>query len=182
MKKMIIGAIVGGIITFAWQTLSWTVLELHQSANQYTPKQDSIISFLNSQFKESGDYFLPSHPPGASAEERDKLMTESEGKPWAKISYHTKWTGNMGANILRGFLVNILMVALLIWILAKIPNASFQTIFLSSLFVGLLAFMQFPYATYIWYESGGIRADLADAIIMWGACGLWLGWWLRRKS
>jgi hypothetical protein len=180
MKKIIIGAIVGGIITFAWQTLSWTALELHQDANQYTPKQDSILRYLSSQFQESGDYFMPANPPGASAEEREKLMTEAEGKPWAKVSYHTKWSGNMTGNILRGLLVNILMVALLIWILLKIPNASFQTILLSSIFVGLMGFMHFPYSTYIWYESGGIRADLLDAVVMWGACGLWLGWYLRK--
>ncbi len=180
MKKIFIGAIVGGIITFAWQTLSWTVLELHLGANQYTPKQDSILQYLGSQFQESGHYFMPTHPPGASAEEREKVATGAEGKPWAIVSYHTKWNGNMAGNILRGFLVNILMVALLIWILMKIPQASFSTIFLSALFVGLIGFMHFPYATYIWYESGDIRADLMDAIVMWGACGLWLGWYLRK--
>jgi hypothetical protein len=181
MKKWLIGAIVGGIITFAWQTLSWTVLELHRDANRYTPKQDSILQYLNSQFTESGEYFLPTHPDGASAEEQEKLMQEATGKPWVKIAYHTGWNENMGANILRGFIVNILMVALLMWILMKIPNASFQTIFLGSLFVGLIGFMHFPYSTFIWYNTGGIRADLLDAVVMWGGCGIWLGWWLRKR-
>ncbi len=42
MKKTIIGAIVGGIIIFAWQFLSWGPLNLHEAQQQYTPKQDTI--------------------------------------------------------------------------------------------------------------------------------------------
>ena len=181
MKKLIIGAIVGGILTFGWQTLSWTALDLHRSANEYTPKQDSILQYLSTQFSEDGSYFLPTVPKGASAEESEKLMASVEGKPWAQISYHTKWNGAMGMNIFRGFLVSILMVALLIWILQKIPNPDFSTIFISAICVGLIGFMHFPYSTYIWYETRDIRANLMDALVMWGLCGAWLGWWLRKK-
>ena len=181
MKKWIIGAVVGGILTFAWQTLSWTILDLHRNGQQYTPKQDSILQFLNSQFAESGDYFLPTTPVGASQDEMEKLMAESSGKPWAKISYHTAWNANMTANIIRGLLVNIIMVAMMMWILMKMGDPSFTAIFISCLLAGLMAFLNFPYASYIWYQGGGIRADLLDALLQWGLCGVWLGWWLRRK-
>jgi hypothetical protein len=181
MKKLLIGAIVGGILTFGWQTLSWTALELHGSSQEYTPKQDSILKYLSAQFSEDGSYFLPTYPPGASAEEQQKLMETSAGKPWAQVHYHKAMNTNMGANIFRGFLVSILMVAMLIWILQKIPNPSFSTILISSVLVGLIGFMHFPYSTYIWYETRDIRANLLDAFAMWGLCGLWLGWWLRKK-
>jgi hypothetical protein len=181
MKKWIIGALVGGILTFAWQTISWTMLDLHRNAQQYTPKQDSILQFLGTQFTESGDYFLPNLPAGASAEENEKLMAASTGKPWAKISYHTSWEANMTANIIRGLLVNIMMVAFMVWILSKMNAPSFSTILISCLFAGLIGFINFPYASYIWYQGGGIRADLMDALVQWGLAGIWLGWWLNRK-
>jgi len=136
MKKLIIGALVGGIISFGWQTLSWTALELHRSANQYTPQQDTILQFLNSQMTRDGDYFLPTYPDGASQEEQSRLMSETQGKPWAKISYHKAWDGSMMANIIRGFLVNILMVGFLMWILMKIPSPSFVTILIACLLPG----------------------------------------------
>ncbi len=144
MKKWIIGAIVGGILTFAWQTLSWTVLDLHRNAQQYTPKQDSILQYLSSQFTESGDYFLPTTPVGASQEEMEKLMVESAGKPWAKISYHTAWDASMPANILRGLLVSIIMVGFMVWILMKMGTPSFSTILISCLFAGLDRVPEFP--------------------------------------
>lgn len=181
MKKLIIGALVGGLITFAWQTLSWTALNLHYSANAYTPRQDSILRYLGTQFDADGSYFLPSHPKDASAEEVAKVMADAEGKPWAQISYHTRWNGDMGMNIFRGLLTSILMVALMIWILQKMTAPGFQTIFLSCLAAGMIGFIHFPYSTYIWYETADIRAHLLDAIMMWGLCGIWLGWWLRRK-
>ena len=128
MKKWIIGTVVGAILTFAWQTISWTALDLHRNAQQYTPKQDSILQFLGTQFTESGDYFMPNLPEGASAEEHEKLMNTSAGKPWAKISYHTSWEASMTANIIRGFLVNLIMVAFMVWILMKMNAPSFSTI------------------------------------------------------
>ena len=49
MTKAIIGSIVGGIILFFWQFLSHTILNLHKGAEQYTPKQDSIMAYLKAQ-------------------------------------------------------------------------------------------------------------------------------------
>jgi hypothetical protein len=179
MKKWIIGTLIGGILVFGWQTLSWTALELHRPANQYTAKQDSILNFLGSQL-EPGEYFLPTYPDGASDEEKSKLMETTNGKPWAKVSYHAKWDGNMGMNILRGFIVSLICVAMLIWIIQKMNAPSFSTILLTSLFIGIIGYSVFPYSVHIWYETKGAMADFIDAILQWGLCGIWLGWWLRR--
>ncbi len=181
MKKLIIGALVGGIIIFIWQFLSWPVLNLHQSANQYTPKQDSILNYLNSHFSEDGEYFMPGHPPNVTSEERTKLMEAASGKPWVKIAYHKAMNVNMVGNMIRALLVNILMVALLIWILQKISAPGFSTILLACLFIGIIGFIYFPYTYHIWYETQDVNAYLIDAVAAWGLCGIWLGWFLRRK-
>jgi hypothetical protein len=36
MKKLVIGSLVGGIIIFIWQTLSWAMLNLHHASQEYT--------------------------------------------------------------------------------------------------------------------------------------------------
>ena len=59
MKKTIIGTLVGGIILFMWQFLSWTALDLHRSAQNYSPKQDTILSYLSANLEKEGGYFLP---------------------------------------------------------------------------------------------------------------------------
>jgi len=180
MKRLLVAAIVGGIIIFLWQFLSFAALDLHRVAQQYTPKQDTIMSVLRSNLVE-GRYFIPTVPENASNEEEVKLMDEMEGKDWAIIDYNSKWETNMASNMTRGLLINIIIVYLLGWILTRGGSLSFSTIFLSSVFVGLIAFFNFPYTSFIWYKTPGVWMDLLDALVAWGLTGAWLGWYLNRK-
>ena len=184
MKKSIIGAIVGGIILFTWQFMSWTFLNLHEKQQRYTPKQDSILSYLNSQFSEDGGYMMPISSPGTSNAEMEKQMKEREGKPWAQVVYHKSMPGmnKMFVNMGRSLLVDIFVVWLLCWLLVKIPSASFGTIFLGSVFAGLIVFLNAPYTLHIWYDSFDLMAHFTDALVSWGVTGLWLGWWLTRTK
>jgi hypothetical protein len=182
MKKHLIAAIVGGIIIFFWQFLSNAALDLHRPAQQYTPKQDTILSFLNSQL-EPGRYFLPTFPAGASTEEQQAQMNSADGKPWAIIDYHSGWSNaDMMMNMARGLLVDILIVYLFVWIITRTGTPSFGTIFMSSVLLGLIAFLNFPYAYFIWYKSPGIWSDFMDGIVAWAGVGVWLGWYLNKKA
>ena len=181
MKKPLIGALVGGILIFIWQTLSWAMLNLHHASQEYTPKQDSIMSYLNTQFSEDGSYLMPNYPPGTSREDMEKQMDANKGKPWMQIQYHKAQNTNMGANIFRGLVLDIVMVALFCWILLKISVPEFSTIFFACLLTGLIVFMNSPYTIHIWYPKADIMVHLTDALISWGLCGIWLGWWLSKK-
>ena len=180
MKKLLIGAFVGGIIIFVFQILSWTILNLHKAANQYTPDQNEVLAYLSSRFNKDAQYLMPSYPPDASMEEREKAMKSAEGKPWAIVSYHKEMNMNMTLNIVRGLLVNIFMVGLFCWILSKINAPKFSTILIASLFTGLIVFINVPYTTHIWYETFDLMAYFTDELLGWGVCGLWLGWWYSR--
>ena len=182
MKKIIIGAIVGGIIIFICQTLSWTILDLHRPANEYHPKQDEIMTFLNSHFNEDGGFYLPNTPPGSSSEVMQDYMKQAEGKPWALISYHKKMEMNMGMNIFRALIVDMLMVGLFCWILSRFANPKFSNVLIASLLMGMIAFLNFPYAVHIWYDTFDLGASLIDALAGWGLAGLWLGWWYGRNT
>ncbi len=181
MKKKIIGAIVGGLLIFVWQFLSHNVLQMHNDTEMYTSKQDSILSYLSSQFSADGEYVMPNLPPGATGDEMNKFVVSSKGKPWVVIAYHQSYNFDMTMALVRTGLVDIAMVLLLCWILFELGSAGFGKIFLCSVFTGLIAFMSEPYTAHIWFQTAGINADLIDAIASWGLCGLWLGWWLRRK-
>ena len=182
MRNILIGALVGGVILFICQSISWMVLDLHAKANRYTPKQTEIMNVLNQHLTEDGEYFLPNHPETATMDEAMAAMDAMEGKPWAKISYHKVMDANMTLNMVRGLIVNIVAVALLCWILVRINLPTFNTILLASLFTGLIVFLNAPYTQYIWYEGFDIWAHFADAVFGWGFVGLWLGYFLRRRA
>lgn len=181
MKKTIIGSLVGAIIIFFWQFLSWGPLNLHRSAQGYTPKQDSIMAYLNSQFKEDGNYLMPTYVPGATSEEMDKAMKNAVGKPWAILSYHRSMDMSMGMNMIRGFLVNVIILWLLCWLIGKMNEVSVVTILITSLIVGLIGFLNVTYTYHIWYQTKDLNAHLIDTVVSWGITGLWLGLWLKKK-
>jgi hypothetical protein len=164
MKKTIIGVIVGALILFIWQFISWAAVNLHSNTQQYTPKQTEILKYLGDNLEE-GFYYLPGSAPGTSQEEMQKQYEEDTG---------------MSMNMMRGLLVDILAVFLLVFVLQKMGNPSFQTIVLSSLSVGLIGYLSVTYVNSIWFQTKTL-VDLLDAVVSWGAIGLWLGFWLRRN-
>ena len=184
MKKMIVGALVGGIILFAWQFLTWGFLHLHEAQQKYTPKQDSILSYLGTQFSEDGAFMLPSYAPGTSRDEMEKQMKTYEGKPWAQVIYHKSMPGmnKMFMNMGRSLLVNFIIIWMLCWLLLKIPAASFGTVFLGTIGTGIIVFLHAPYTMHIWYGSFDLIAHFTDALVAWGVTGIWLGWWLTGKK
>lgn len=178
MKKTIIASVVGGLILFFWQFLSWTILDTHRPMQNYTPKQQEILDFLGQNLEE-GNYYLPTLPQDASMEENEKLMNESTGKPWAEIRYHKVMNANMSLNMIRGLLVDILVVFLFCSYLLK-SSLDFKGTLLSALMFGFVSYLITDYTRQIWFETNTIP-DLIDAIVGWAIVGAWLGWWLQRK-
>ena len=181
MKKALIGSIVGGLIIFIWQFISFAAVDIHRPAHQYTEKQDAILGFLNTQGLKQGGYMLPSLPDGASWSEHEKAMKTAEGKPWVLIQYYDRMETDMTMNMIRGFIVDVIAVFLLCWLISKMTAPGFVTIVTGAVVVGLIAFLYEPYTGFIWYKWADIWAFFLDAIVAWGLTGIWLGWWLRRR-
>jgi hypothetical protein len=183
MKKWLIGSLVGAILIFAWQFLSWTMLNVHIGEAKYTAAQDSIVNYLSSVLKEDGMYMLPTVPPGASMKEGEALGEKMNGKPWATVMYKTAYVNDMARPMIRGFLIDLFLVFSLIYILTRggIPNA--MRIFAGSVAVGLLTFLWGPYTAHNWFQvpMEAITGHLIDGLVAWGLVGIWLGWWLNRK-
>lgn len=182
MKRILIGAIVGAIILFLCQFLSWALLNFHEKAQKYTPNQEAILSALAANLPEEGGYLLPNTPPGSSSDEMKKAMEDMKGKPWASIQYHKSHEADMTMSMIRQVLTNFLTVFLFCWILGKFNITTFGNVFLSSLAVGLIVFLNAPYTGSIWYKWFDTMAHFGDAMIQWGLIGLWLGWLFNRKT
>lgn len=180
--KIFIGALVGGIIIFITQFLSWTVLDLHRPAMQYTANQDEIISYLSTKFDSSAGYALPTLPPGASNEEMQSLDEKMKGKPWALIQYHKSYDASMVMNMIKNLITNILIVLFFCWVLSGYTANSFGKTFLAAIFTGFIIFLQSSYVMHIWYDSFDLQASFTDYLVSWALTGIWLGWWLNKKK
>jgi hypothetical protein len=182
MKRTIIASLVGGLIIFAWQFLSFAAVNFHAKAQGHTDKQESILQFLNSQQLPEGGYIMPTLPQGATMDEWNAMMKNGEGKPWASIQYHKSLENNMTSNMIRGFGVNVIIIALFCSLIGQFREQRFSTVFSAALITGMIIFLNAPYTNAIWYESFDTWAHLADAVVSWGLAGAWLGWYLNRKK
>ena len=180
MNKQLVGTLVAGLILFFWQFFSWSMLKVHQSEMQYTPKQDQIMTALNQLDLEEGHYFVPTVPADASMDDEQKLRDNLVGKPWATVSYHKAFEVSMGSNMIRGFLLDLVSAFLLIWVLMKFRENNFMTTLLASLAIGTIGYLTIPYLHQVWMETDS-TGYLIDTVVQWGLVGAWLGWWLNRK-
>ena len=176
MKKLIIGALVGGLILFFWQFISWNFL--HNSQMQYAENQDEILTMLDGKL-EPGQYMLPRMPEDASMEESEKYITPYLGKRWMQISYNDNLQMSMGMNMFRGFVIDFVSAFLLCWLFGRFREIDMKTTILSSIAVGLIGYFTISYLNSIWFQTDSIP-DLIDAIVPWALIGAWLGWWLTR--
>ena len=179
MKKLIIGAIVGSLILFIWQFLSWAMLDLHGSQMEYTSQQDAILEALASAELEEGDYFVPRAPRGAPDEEAQAVMVANEGKPWALIQYRKSMTNQMGMNMFRAWAIALVSVLFLAWLLAQFAELNLKKAVMAAISVGIIGYLTIPYLNSVWFE-GNTMPDLIDAIVPWAVVGCWLGWWMNR--
>lgn len=180
MKKQLIATLVGGLILFVWQFLSWSMLNIHADEYKYTPNQDTILQTLTRNLEGTGTYMLPGLPPGSSKEDEERLMESGKGKPWASIQYHQTFGGNMGVYMARAFSADLLAVFLLVWLLLRFANLDFTTTMLASLAAGGIGYLTTSYLNSIWFETNSL-GHLIDTVAQWGLAGIWLGWWLNRK-
>jgi hypothetical protein len=183
MKKIIIGSLVGAILLFGWQTLSWTAMGLHEPALKHTPAQDAIMSTLNSSLTEEGQYYMPRLPESASHEELEEYMKKNDGKPWALVIYHNTKKPDMPMAIGIGFLICFVCVWLCCRVISRMADRSFFEVFLTTLTFGLVCFLFVWYMGHNWMQTSWsvLKGELIDDLAGWGLTGIWLGWWYNRK-
>ncbi|HEY0677064.1 MAG TPA: hypothetical protein VGD17_02215 [Chitinophagaceae bacterium] len=183
MKKWLIGSLVGAVLLFAWQFLSWGVTGLHDNEFKYHPQQDQIISALSANLKEDGRYMIPRPAPDVSSEEYQKVMSEMFGKPSAIITYKSSLENKMASQMIRGFLIDIVIVLLLIYLMGGRVDKSLGSIYMATLAVGFVAWLWHPYTEHNWFQSPVtiITGALLEWIIAYSILGLWIGFWLSRN-
>ena len=181
MKKTIIATIVGGLILFIWQFLSWAMLNNHYSQNSYTAYQDKILKVLDEINLAEGEYVLPTVKHDASEDERVAYMEKAEGQPWAILKYRKKLEYTMGMNMFRGVVMNMFIVLGLCFFINTMRKRDFKSIFLVCLGFGLLSYLIHPYLYSIWFQTNTIP-DLIDAVVQFSLLGGWLGFMLKDKA
>ena len=138
MKKWLVGSLVGAILLFAWQTVAWTVADLHSKEYKYVSAQDQIMSTLSSIIKEDGQYVMPQAAPGSTSAEKQKHMEQINGKPVATVIYTSSYKTDMVTPIIRSFAVDLVILILIIFLLNRMPTLTLGSAWMCTLTIGFV--------------------------------------------
>lgn len=92
MKKMMIGAIVGTLIYFGFQSVMW-MGGFHKDFYTYAEKQDSVLASLSANLPAEGLFMMPMSDPKSPdfKAKQEQLEKKMPGNPWAIVLSNMNW-------------------------------------------------------------------------------------------
>ncbi len=182
MSKVLVSALVGAIILFVFQALSWMALGIHAKSFKYLPEQDEVLEVM-SKYMEEGYYYLPYFDPETTSEEEQMaFQKESEGKPWVMVAYHPKMEMNMAKNMGLGFLSDLLTCLIISLILVNANAPSFRLKMFFVMMIATLVMLGGPIMEANWFSTPGhyLYGMVVDIFVGYFLAGLWMSWWTGR--
>jgi len=185
MKKTIIGALVGTLVYFGFQTVMW-MGGFHMDFYTYAAKQDTVLASLTANLPAEGMYMMPmadSKSPDFKSrqQEIEKTMV---GNPWAMVFYHPRMSESSASYLIMGLLYAFIaaLVAAIVLYYGKIPG--FCGRFCVSMAFALFALSQGVLNDMNWwsYPWSFVKPQVIDLTLGWGLCSVWLGWFVRGDS
>ena len=153
------GAVVGGLIAFAWSAVSWMALPFHNKTISSFGDPAAIVNILEASAPKSGVYVLANDAKGQSA----------PTDPFIFISYEKKGWGGMGSTMALGLLMQMIGAFFWTWILGKIPGLTLKDSAMYGLFFGLCVGFLGAMPNWVWWKFPlpFTLMYVADAAIAW---------------
>ena len=175
MKPFVLSTVVGGLVLFFWQFLSFAAINLHGPAQEYTPLDREILAHLDALNLEEGMYALGSPSPEERADPEGlgaEYMARMEGQPYGVLNYQHEWRGDMTPNLIRSLVMNLIAAALITWLLSQSKNPTIVKRTITAVAIGFAGFIFYPYSNFIWFKNPDIVAHMIDAIVPFALVGL----------
>lgn len=145
MKKIFI-CLIGAIILFAWNAISWMGLPFHANSLKTIPDQAINFSLLQEELPEDGIY----HYPGLDTKD---MATRLANGPRIPFMVYIKGKTSVfdPSSFAKNFLFNLISATLLFILIGKLSNHSLSSILTSSLVIGLIVGFASDFPQMNWY-------------------------------
>ena len=183
--RLIIAALVGGIVMFMWGFVSHMYLGV-ESDIKSIPNEDAVLAQMKTNMSEPGIYFVPgmdmTHPP--TDEQWAGFTKKVEAGPTAFIVYHptgeTPFSAKQliiefGSNVFAALIVGLILV----W---SSPSIG-KRIAIATL-IGLAGWASIDISYWDWYRFPGnfISGEMIEQVFGWLLTGAAMAFILRTKS
>lgn len=179
MKKKIITLILGTLILFMWNAISWMALPFHSSSLKNIPESTFESQNLKNKLQEDGIYHYPGLPESNSSEDIKKI--KSKLKKGSRITFMAYKTGSTELFEIKTFVINLifnfLTVCLILFVMQNQRNKSLKKIVLTTLSIGLIIGFasDFPQMNWFMFPLDYTLPNVFDHLISFGLLGLLLG-------
>jgi hypothetical protein len=181
--KIILAALVGGVVMFLWGFIAHMVLPLGEAGFKTLPHQDAVLPAISAQVKESGLYVFPwpESPPGTpmpvNEESRKKAQDLFQSAPHGLLLFHTPPAamltgGQLGTEFATNCLSSLLAATLVSMALGGLGSYSKRVFLVAT--IGLIAGVAVNIPNWNWYgfPSNFTLAQIAEHVIGFTAAGL----------
>jgi hypothetical protein len=177
--KVIVSALVGGVLLFLWQSLSWTVLDLH--GNAINTAAEGQVEILDRMVKhlDQNMYYLSHADPDADMAMQNAQM---EGKPVAIVNFIPNHEYAMAPLMIRGLIHAILVAGVISLILSRSRAKAFMSRWLIVMGFALVLILFDTLGDMNWWyhPMNWVWPEAIDYLAMFGLSGLWMAWWMGR--
>ncbi len=146
MKRVALSILIGGLILFVWNIISWMGLPFHDSSLHSIPESALNTSILQSSLPEDGVY----HYPGMDTENVEAKLSQGPRIPlmvFKKGSTQLFDPASFGVS----FAINLLTAASLLLIMARLKDKSLRSLLQVALLLGLAASLVSDFSLMNWY-------------------------------
>jgi hypothetical protein len=181
MKSLVLGALLGGLVAFAWSFVSWMVLPWHNPGMISFSNETVVAQVLMDNATTSGMYILPGVPAGYSKmqgaekkaaeeamEQRAKTMPFFYGVVLRSANF------DMGKQMAVSVVFDVLAALLVTMLVMRTGGMTYAGRVMFIVTVALAAAVMCVLPNWVWwhYPTTVVVVGMADVVIGWFLAGL----------
>ncbi|MEO8041693.1 MAG: hypothetical protein ABI646_03685 [Acidobacteriota bacterium] len=186
MIRIIIAALVGGLVMFCWGAFSHMVLPFAEAGVTSVPNEAAVTSALQSNIKDPGFYFLPGMVGGHNATEEVKAAWAAKYAtgPTAILIYHPDGETAMSPKQLGTEFLSNTLGALFVALIMSFSGAGFIRRVEIATLVGAAGWASISLSQWNWYRfpTPVILAEGFDQIVGWLITGIAMSFFIKRRE
>lgn len=178
MKRVLLAALLGGIVVFAWGALSHMVLPIGEMGISKVPGEQALIAALRENAPEAGTYLIP------ALEGVPQDQWPASG-PAALLSWRPETSYGMGKNLVVEFASGTLAALIAAIVLCHAgAGVSLMRKGVLSMSLGVFAWLTLTVSHWTWYgiSDGMLIGEGLDVAIGWLLAGLAMGALLGKRG
>lgn len=186
MIRIIIAALVGGLVMFCWGAFSHMVLPFAEAGVQSVPNEAAVTTALETNIKEPGFYFLPGmeNMHNATPEQQAAWAAKYEKGPTAILVYHPTGERPMSVNQMGVEFLSNVLACLFVAMILSFSGAGFVGRVTIATLVGAAGWASISLSQWNWYRfpTPVILAEGFDQVVGWFITGIALAFVVKRRQ